>query len=58
MPLGSPQMAKVYLNKEQFPPQKKKKSQGFIEAYERSLMKMPKEDLETILKREEDLWNS
>jgi hypothetical protein len=51
-------MAKVYLNKEQFPPQKKKKSKGWIEEYEKSMMKMPKEDLEAILKREEDLWNS
>lgn len=60
MPLG-PQMAKAYSQNQQFPPQKNtksKKSKGFIEAYERSMMKTPKEDLETILAREEDLWNS
>jgi DNA-directed RNA polymerase alpha subunit len=34
------------------------KSKGFIEAYEQSLMKKPKEDLAAILKQEEELWNS
>jgi len=67
MPIGPNMASAASQHQQQMTATKKKsqwdhptkpKSKGFIEAYEQSLMKKPKEDLAAILKQEEELWNS